>query len=67
MLNYKWNKIKTIVFKLILFLGSIVFFSIGAYIMYVNYKITGGLNPDIDSIFKDFALLYTFGNFAFFN
>lgn len=35
--------------------------------MYVNYRITGGLNPDIDSSFKDFALLYTFGNFAFFN
>ena len=47
--------------------GSIVFFCIGAYIMLIDFKITSGMVPSIDSTFKDFALLYTFANFSFFN
>ncbi len=34
--------------------------------MFVDYKITDGLKPQLDSNFKDFTLLYIFGNFAFF-
>lgn len=66
LLNYHWNRLKTITFKIVLLLGAIVLFGVGTYIMFINFKISKGLDPDIDSRFKDFTLLYTFGNFAFF-
>lgn len=66
-INYQWNRFKTIAFKMVLLFGSIVLFGIGTYIMFINFKISDGLDPNIDSRFKDFTLLYTFGNFAFFS
>jgi hypothetical protein len=66
LINYQWNRLKNIAYKIILLIGAIVLFGIGTYIMYINYKISSGLDPKMDSRFKDFSLLYTFGNFAFF-
>ena len=66
-LNNNWDRKKTISFKSVIFMGSIVYFCIGAYIMFTDYKITKGFIPSIDSAFKDFALLYSFSNFSFFN
>jgi hypothetical protein len=66
LINYQWNKFKTVSIKIILLSGAIVLFGIGTYIMFINFKITDGYEPDTDSKFKDFTLLYTFGNFAFY-
>jgi hypothetical protein len=65
-INYQWNRIKTLTFKIVLLSGAIVLFGVGTYIMFINFKISNGYDPDMDSRFKDFTLLYTFGNFAFF-
>ncbi len=40
LLNYHWNRLKTIIYKIILLLGTIVLFGIGTYIMYINFKIS---------------------------
>lgn len=40
MLNVKWNRSKTIIYKLVLLGGAIVFFSIGTYIMFIDYKLS---------------------------
>ena len=66
LMNYQWNRYKTIAFKIVLLSGAIVLFGIGTYIMFIDFKITDGYKPDTDSSFKDFTLLYTFGNFAFY-
>jgi len=62
--NFKrWQNIW---FKIMIFTNGIVYFMIGAYIMYSNYKLSQGILPSIDSQYKDFSLLFVFSGMAFY-
>jgi len=63
----KWTKLKPwqiIIWKITFFIDGMAYFGIGAYYMAVNYKLTGGYLPEVESKLKDFCLLFVFANFS---
>lgn len=46
--------------------NGVCYFNIGVYVMYTNYKLTKGTIPEMDSLSKDFCLLFVFGGLALF-
>jgi hypothetical protein len=62
--NFK--KWQNIVFKITMMANGMCFFNIGVYTMYTNNKVTKGMLPALDSLSKDFCLLFVFGGLALF-
>jgi hypothetical protein len=57
---------QNIIFKCVILLDGLCFFALGFYIMYSGYKPTKGILASVDTQFKDFSILYVFGNLAFY-
>ena len=66
MLHNQWSQIEAIVFKLSLVAGVLFYLVLGCIIFIENIRFTQGLDPAFDSLFQNFMVLYTCGNFAFF-
>jgi len=66
MKHANFKRWQNIIFKLVIFLDGLCFFALGFYIMYFDYRPSEGIALSIDSQFKDFSLLYVFGNLAYY-
>jgi hypothetical protein len=64
--NANFNKWQNIIFKIVILADGMCYFGIGYYIMYNNFAITDGMLPSIDSLCKDFTLLFVFGGFSYY-
>jgi len=61
-----FSRWQNIMFKIVIFADGLCYFMIAVYIMYSDYKISSGMKPQMDSYYKDFALLFSFGGLAFY-
>jgi hypothetical protein len=62
--NAYFNQWQNITFKFTVFGSGLCYFMIGIYIMFYDYKVTRGLSPATDTAWKDFTLLFVFGDLA---
>jgi hypothetical protein len=62
--NFKrWQNI---LFKISIMADGMCYFNLGVYILYTNHKVSQGMDPSMDTLFKDFSLLFVFGGLSFF-
>jgi hypothetical protein len=64
--NANFNRLQNIIFKIVILADGMCYFGIGFYFMYNNYSITRGMLPTIDTLYKDFSLLFVFCGLAYY-
>jgi hypothetical protein len=65
LLYMKWQRLEVIIYKIVLKITALTYFSVGVYCFYTNYSFTFNILKKFDQQCRYFVVLFTFAAFDF--